>query len=190
MQQQQGAGARHLGEHRRGDGIWHTGAHRICPGDAVVVAAAFVEPPHGGAGHEEQPARRVLHEDGFPEPPLLLMMRLHIHPQSALAWRTLPGAAVVVREHGVGAARPLVLADVGNAVVEFQWFALEKHGGTFSGYRSAPARASDQKRQIDGTSAHQLTMSAAQTTQVNAWLRVDLAKARSLLASSQARQLR
>ena len=59
--------------------------------------------------------------------------------------------------------------------------------GTISGYRAAPA--SDQKKQLDGTSAQKMLLSAAQATKVNAWLRVDSAKALSCLTPSQIRLL-
>ena len=55
--------------------------------------------------------------------------------------------------------------------------------GTISGYRPAPA--SDQKKQLSGTTAGRLSLSPSQATKVNAWLRVDLAKAQSFLAPSQ-----
>lgn len=60
--------------------------------------------------------------------------------------------------------------------------------GTIAGYRAAPA--SDQKKQLSGTAAEKLSLSPSQATKVNAWLRVDLAKAQSFLAPSQTRQLR
>ncbi|MDI1315016.1 hypothetical protein [Prosthecobacter sp.] len=55
--------------------------------------------------------------------------------------------------------------------------------GTISGYRTAPA--SDQKKQISGTSAEKLTLSPAQAMKVNAWVRTDMRKARSFLTKSQ-----
>lgn len=59
--------------------------------------------------------------------------------------------------------------------------------GTISGYRAAPV--SDQKKQLQGTAAQKLRLSAAQATKVNAWLRVDSTKALSYLTPSQARLL-
>jgi len=55
--------------------------------------------------------------------------------------------------------------------------------GTISGYRAAPA--SDQKKQLGGTAAEKLTLSPAQATKVNAWIRTDAAKALSFLIPSQ-----
>jgi len=55
--------------------------------------------------------------------------------------------------------------------------------GTISGYRTAPV--SDQKKQIGGTPAEKLTLSRAQATKVNAWIRTDPAKAQSFLTKSQ-----
>jgi len=55
--------------------------------------------------------------------------------------------------------------------------------GTISGYRPAPA--SDQKKQLSGTTAERLSLSPSQATKVNAWLRVDLAKAQRFLTPSQ-----
>jgi hypothetical protein len=60
--------------------------------------------------------------------------------------------------------------------------------GTISGYRTAPV--SDQKKQISGTPAEKLTLSPAQATKVNAWIRSDAAKAASFLTPSQHAQLR
>jgi len=60
--------------------------------------------------------------------------------------------------------------------------------GTISGYRTAPI--SDQKKQIGGTAAEKLTLSPAQATKVNAWIRSDATKASSFLAPSQQEQLR
>ena len=60
--------------------------------------------------------------------------------------------------------------------------------GTISGYRAAPV--SDQKKQLSGTAAEKLSLSPSQATKVNAWLRVDLAKAQIFLAPSQTRRLR
>lgn len=60
--------------------------------------------------------------------------------------------------------------------------------GPISGYRAAPL--SDQKKQLGGTAAERLTLSAAQATKVNAWIRVAPKKAVSFLAPSQIRQLR
>jgi hypothetical protein len=54
---------------------------------------------------------------------------------------------------------------------------------TISGYRAAPA--SDQKRQMSGTAAQKLTLTAAQATKVNAWIRADVARALSYLTPSQ-----
>lgn len=59
--------------------------------------------------------------------------------------------------------------------------------GTISGYRAAPA--SDQKKQMQGTAAARLALSPAQATKVNAWLRVDVAKAKVYLTPSQTRLL-
>jgi len=60
--------------------------------------------------------------------------------------------------------------------------------GTISGYRPAPA--SDQKKQLSGTKTEKLSLSPSQATKVNAWLRVDQAKAQRFLAPSQVRGLR
>ena len=60
--------------------------------------------------------------------------------------------------------------------------------GTISGYRTAPA--DDQKKQLGGTVAEKLTLSPAQATKVNAWIRSDATKASSFLAPSQQEQLR
>jgi hypothetical protein len=59
--------------------------------------------------------------------------------------------------------------------------------GTISGYRVAPA--SDQKKQLQGTAAQKLPLSAAQATKVNAWLRGDSTKALRYLTPSQTRRL-
>jgi len=59
--------------------------------------------------------------------------------------------------------------------------------GTISGYRAAPA--SDQKKQMQGTAAARLVLSPAQATKVNAWLRVDVARAKGYLTPSQTRLL-
>lgn len=59
--------------------------------------------------------------------------------------------------------------------------------GAISGYRAAPA--SDQKKQVQGTAAQKLTLSTAQATKVNAWLRVDSTKALLYLTPSQTRLL-
>ncbi|MCB1212174.1 MAG: peptide-methionine (S)-S-oxide reductase, partial [Verrucomicrobiales bacterium] len=55
--------------------------------------------------------------------------------------------------------------------------------GAISGYRSA--LASDQKKQVQGSSFQALPLSAAQATKINAWARKDLAKALSFLTPSQ-----
>lgn len=55
--------------------------------------------------------------------------------------------------------------------------------GKISGYQLAPA--SDQKKQIGGTGAEKLALSAAQATKVNAWIRGDTQRALSFLAPSQ-----
>lgn len=60
--------------------------------------------------------------------------------------------------------------------------------GTISGYRAAPA--SDQKKQLEGTTLRILSLSPAQATKVNAWLRVDAGKARTFLTPAQRGQLR
>jgi len=60
--------------------------------------------------------------------------------------------------------------------------------GTISGYQAAPA--SDQKKQLGGTAAEKLTLSAAQATKVNAWIRSDAQKTLSFLAPSQRAALR
>lgn len=60
--------------------------------------------------------------------------------------------------------------------------------GTISGYRTAPA--DDQKKQIGGTPAETLTLSPAQATKVNAWIRTDLAKALNYLTPSQRARLK
>lgn len=60
--------------------------------------------------------------------------------------------------------------------------------GTISGYRTAPV--SDQKKQIGGTPAEKLTLSPAQATKVNAWIRTDPAKALNFLTKSQQARLK
>ncbi|OYW76525.1 MAG: hypothetical protein B7Z37_08360 [Verrucomicrobia bacterium 12-59-8] len=60
--------------------------------------------------------------------------------------------------------------------------------GKISGYRTAPA--DDQKKQLGGTAAEKLTLSPAQATKVNAWIRTDPAKALNFLTSSQQVQLK
>ena len=60
--------------------------------------------------------------------------------------------------------------------------------GTISGYHTAPA--SDQKKQIGGTPAEKLTLSPAQATKVNAWIRTDSSKALNFLAKSQQAKLK
>jgi hypothetical protein len=60
--------------------------------------------------------------------------------------------------------------------------------GRLSGYRMAPAN--DQKKQIGGTAAEKLTLSPAQSTKVNAWIRSDGQKALSFLTKSQRARLR
>lgn len=60
--------------------------------------------------------------------------------------------------------------------------------GMISGYKTAPA--SDQKKQLEGTAAEKLTLSAAQATKVNAWIRSDAQKALAFLAPSQRAALR
>lgn len=54
---------------------------------------------------------------------------------------------------------------------------------TISGYRTAPV--GDQKKQLSGTALEKLHLTGAQATKVNAWLRVDAAKALACLAPSQ-----
>jgi phage gp16-like protein len=56
------------------------------------------------------------------------------------------------------------------------------------GYRTAPA--SDQKKQMQGTAVARLKLSGAQATKVNAWIRVEPAKAGQFLTPSQRAQLR
>lgn len=60
--------------------------------------------------------------------------------------------------------------------------------GTISGYRTAPK--DDQKKQIGGTAAEKLTLTPAQATKVNAWIRTDPTKALAFLTKSQQAQLR
>jgi hypothetical protein len=60
--------------------------------------------------------------------------------------------------------------------------------GTISGYQTAPA--SDQKKQLGGTAAEKIKLSAAQAAKVNAWIRSDAQKALSFLAPSQRAALR
>ncbi len=52
-----------------------------------------------------------------------------------------------------------------------------------NGYRAAPA--GDQKKQLQGTPAARLRLTPEQATKLNAWLRVDAAKARSFLTPEQ-----
>ena len=56
------------------------------------------------------------------------------------------------------------------------------------GYRTAPA--SDQKKQLEGTAAAHLKLSGAQATKVNAWIRVEPAKAIQFLTPAQRAQMR
>jgi Thioredoxin-like len=60
--------------------------------------------------------------------------------------------------------------------------------GAISGYRAAPA--SDQKKQMSGTVAEKLSLTAAQATKVNAWIRSDAQKTLAFLAPSQQAALR
>lgn len=60
--------------------------------------------------------------------------------------------------------------------------------GTITNYRAAPV--SDQKKQIGGTAAEKLTLTPAQATKVNAWIRTDPTKALAFLSKSQQAQLR
>jgi hypothetical protein len=60
--------------------------------------------------------------------------------------------------------------------------------GKISGYRTAPA--DDQKKQLGGTAAEKLTLSPAQATKVNAWIRTDPAKALNFLTKSQQARLK
>jgi hypothetical protein len=60
--------------------------------------------------------------------------------------------------------------------------------GTIFGYRTAPA--SDQKKQISSTPAEKLTLTPAQATKVNAWIRTDPAKALNFLTKSQQARLK
>ena len=60
--------------------------------------------------------------------------------------------------------------------------------GRIAGYRAAPA--SDQKKQLSGTFAERLTLSMAQATKMNAWIRSDVNKAMSYLTPSQREALR
>lgn len=60
--------------------------------------------------------------------------------------------------------------------------------GTISGYHTAPA--SDQKKQISGTPAEKLTLSPAQATKVNAWIRTAPAKTLNFLTKSQQAKLK
>jgi hypothetical protein len=59
---------------------------------------------------------------------------------------------------------------------------------SLKGYQPAPA--SDQKKQLEGTAAAKLKLSIAQATKVNAWLRLDAAKAASYLTPAQCEALR
>ncbi|MEZ5385341.1 MAG: VPGUxxT family thioredoxin-like (seleno)protein, type 2 [Prosthecobacter sp.] len=59
--------------------------------------------------------------------------------------------------------------------------------GTLSGYRAAPA--SDQKKQLQGTAAAGLVMTAAQATKVNAFVRSDGSTAMTFLTPSQRTKL-
>lgn len=60
--------------------------------------------------------------------------------------------------------------------------------GSISGYRAAPA--DDQKKQLQGTPAAKVLLTAAQATKVNAWLRSDPQKAITYLTPKQQNQLR
>jgi hypothetical protein len=57
-----------------------------------------------------------------------------------------------------------------------------------SGYRPAPAE--DQKKQLQGTASAALNLQGSQATKVNAWVRVDKAKALSFLSPWQRAQLK
>jgi hypothetical protein len=57
-----------------------------------------------------------------------------------------------------------------------------------SGYRPAPA--DDQKKQLQGTAAAALNLKGAQATKLNAWVRVDAAKALSFLSPRQLAKLK
>ena len=60
--------------------------------------------------------------------------------------------------------------------------------GSFTSYTRAPA--DDQKKQISGTAAGKLPLSAAQATKVNAWIRTDASRALTFLSPSQQAKLR
>jgi hypothetical protein len=60
--------------------------------------------------------------------------------------------------------------------------------GKLVGYTAAPA--SDQKKQLQGTAAAHLNLTPEQATKVNAWVRVDAAKAMSYLKPEQRAALR
>lgn len=60
--------------------------------------------------------------------------------------------------------------------------------GKLAGYTAAPA--SDQKKQLQGTAAARLNLTPEQATKVNAWVRVDAAKAMNYLTPEQRAALR
>ena len=62
------------------------------------------------------------------------------------------------------------------------------HLEPLTGYRAAPT--SDQKKQLQGTSAARLKLEGAQATKVNAWIRTDPAKAAEFLTPAQAARMR
>jgi len=59
--------------------------------------------------------------------------------------------------------------------------------GMISGYRRAPA--SDQKKQLEGTAAANLSLSPAQATKLNAWVRSDASKVAAFLSPTQRSRL-
>jgi hypothetical protein len=101
---------------------------------------------------------------------------------------------VVTTEAGFMGGREVVLVHYDPAVISLPRLtaAAEKADcqtmQATGGYRPAPA--DDQKKQQSGTALAKLSLSPAQATKVNAWLRVDTEKALSFLTPSQKARLK
>ncbi|MEQ1750163.1 MAG: VPGUxxT family thioredoxin-like (seleno)protein, type 2 [Prosthecobacter sp.] len=101
---------------------------------------------------------------------------------------------VVTTEAGFMGGREVVLVHYDPAVISLPQLtaAAEKADcqpmQSNEAYRPAPA--DDQKKQQSGTALAKLSLSPAQATKVNAWLRVDTGKALSFLTPSQKARLR
>jgi len=96
---------------------------------------------------------------------------------------------VVSTQAGFNGGREVVLLSYDPAILSLEKLISAagqsdcRHMESVPDYRPAPA--SDQKKQIEGTPIAGLPLSAAQTTKVNAWLRVDPERALSYLSPSQ-----